>query len=85
MFWRLDRSDFKKLKGEGTKAVLREMTLNNEVPGLLAYDQDQAVGWCSIGPREGYLALGNSRILKRIEVSPVWSIVCFFVAKSSRG
>jgi GNAT superfamily N-acetyltransferase len=85
MFWRLSRSDFKRMKGAGTQAALREMTLNNAVPGLLAYDEDKAVGWCSVGPRQHFLALENSRILKRLDDLPVWSIVCFFVAKSHRG
>lgn len=31
MFWRLERANFKKLKGEGTKAVLKGITANNEV------------------------------------------------------
>ena len=84
MFWRLDRTDFKRMKGEGTKAVLRDITLKNEVPGLLAYDNSQAVGWCSVGPREYYTALEKSRILKRIDHLPVWSIVCFFVTKPYR-
>lgn len=85
MFWRLNRSDFKQLRGDGTKAVLREMTTKGDVPGLLVYDQGEAVGWCSIGPREGYMALENSRILKRIDEQPVWSVVCFFVTKKYRG
>jgi GNAT superfamily N-acetyltransferase len=61
------------------------MTLKNEVPGVLAYDQAQAVGWCSVSPRQHFLALENSRILKRMDDLPVWSVVCFFVAKSHRG
>jgi GNAT superfamily N-acetyltransferase len=87
MFWRLDRSDFKKIKGEGTKATLKSMTESGkpQVPGLLAYEGKQAIGWCSIGPREGYTALENSRILKRVDDAPVWSIVCFFIAKEARG
>jgi GNAT superfamily N-acetyltransferase len=85
MFWRLDRADFKRLKGEGTKAVLKEMTSRNEVAGLLAYVDGEPAGWCSIGPREDYAALENSRILKRIDEAPVWSIVCFFIAKPFRN
>lgn len=85
MFWRLDRANFKKMKGEGTRGVLKAMTLNNEVPGVLAYDGSRAVGWCSIGPREDFAALENSRLLKRIDDQPVWSIVCFFVSKDYRG
>ncbi len=85
MFWRLDRGDFKKMKGEGTKAVLKGMTINNDVAGLLAYADGQPIGWCSIGPRKDYVALENSRILKRIDDEPVWSIVCFFVSKPFRS
>jgi GNAT superfamily N-acetyltransferase len=68
------------MKGEGTKAVLKDMTCRNEVAGLLAYIDDQPAGWCSISPKEDYLALENSRILKRIDETPVWSIVCFFIS-----
>ena len=85
MFWRLDRADFKKMKGEGTKAVLKGMTTHNDVAGLLAYVDGKPIGWCSIGPRKDYAALENSRILKRIDDEPVWSIVCFFVAKPFRS
>jgi len=85
MFWRLDRADFKRMKGEGTKAVLKGMTTKNDVAGLLAYIDGQPIGWCSIGPRNDYAALENSRILKRIDDMPVWSIVCFFVAKPFRS
>lgn len=85
MFWRLDRADFKKMKGEGTKAVLKGMTSNNDVAGLLAYVDGNPIGWCSISPRKDYAALENSRILKRIDDKPVWSIVCFFVAKPFRS
>ena len=84
MFWRLKRSDYKQLQGEGTKAVLRDLTLKNEIPGMLAYVDGQAVGWISIGPRQQYLALENSRILKRLDDQPVWSIVCFFTKKNFR-
>lgn len=83
-FWRMKRADFNRLKGEGTKAALRAMTLANEVPGVLAYVDGRPIGWCSIGPRETYPALESSRTLKRVDGRPVWSIVCFFVAKDWR-
>jgi GNAT superfamily N-acetyltransferase len=84
MFWRLERGDFKKMKGAGARAVLEEMTCKNLVPGVLAYAGDQPVGWCSIGPRQDYAALENSRILKRVDDQPVWSVVCFFVKANVR-
>lgn len=84
MFWRLKRSDFKALKGDGTRAVLQSMVCENRIPGVLAYVGEQAAGWCSIGPREHYTALEASRILKRVDDQPVWSVVCFYISKPYR-
>ena len=84
MFWRLERAAFKQLRGEGTKEILHQMAAKDQEPGLLAYVDGKPAGWCSIGPRENYLALENSRILKRVGDKPVWSIVCFFTDKSIR-
>jgi GNAT superfamily N-acetyltransferase len=61
------------------------MTTNNHVAGVLAYMDEKPIGWCSVSPRKDYAALENSRILKRIDDKPVWSIVCFFVAKPFRS
>ena len=52
MFWRLKRADFQRLKGEEKKALFRGLTLNNEIQGVLAYENGQAVGWCAIAPRQ---------------------------------
>jgi GNAT superfamily N-acetyltransferase len=84
MFWRMERAEFNMSTGEGRKAALKEMTCAGQVPGVLAYAGGQVAGWCSTGPRESYLALEKSRILKRIDREPVWSIVCFFVARAYR-
>ncbi|MFT3891602.1 MAG: GNAT family N-acetyltransferase [Anaerolineales bacterium] len=85
MFWRLERSMFKKTKGEGNRQILKQIVEADEQPGILAYDGVQAVGWCGIAPRENLIALENSRILKRVDEKPVWSITCFYVNKEARG
>ena len=84
MFWRLKRKRFNELGTAGRKAALRDLTCEGPVPGLLAYAGGRCVGWCCVGPREGFSALENSRILKRVDDQPVWSIVCFVVARGSR-
>lgn len=84
MFWRLERAMFKKTKGEGNRQILKQIVESNEQPGILAYDGTQAVGWCGIAPREKLAALENSRILKRVDDQPVWSITCFFIMKDAR-
>jgi GNAT superfamily N-acetyltransferase len=84
MFWRLKRTEFDTLKGEGRKAGLKRLVDNGEVPGLILSVDGKPAGWCSIGPRENYQALERSRSLKRIDLQPVWSIVCFYVDKAYR-
>jgi GNAT superfamily N-acetyltransferase len=85
MFWRLERAMFKKTKGEGNRQILKQTVEADEQPGILAYEGEGVVGWCGIAPREKLIALENSRILKRVDDQPVWSITCFFVTKEARG
>lgn len=84
MSWRLKRADFERQKGEGNKEAMRALVEQNEKVGLLAYINGEPVGWCAVAPREVYVKLENSRVLKRIDDEPVWSISCFFVAKQYR-
>lgn len=53
--------------------------------GLLAYVDDKAVGWLSLGPREQYARLKNSPVMKPVDDKPVWSLICFVVAPEYRG
>ena len=84
MWWRLTRSEFAKQLGQGNKEALKRIVDAGEIPGLLAYADGQPVAWCSVAPRETFPALERSRTLKRVDDKPVWSIVCFFIAKSAR-
>ncbi len=85
MWWRVPRRQFKTQKGDGNKRALHRLVENDEEPGLLAYADGQAVGWCAVGPRQRYPILEHSRILKRVDDQPVWSVVCFFVRRPYRG
>ena len=71
------------------RAVLEEATRDlageGRGPGLVAYRAGQAVGWVSLGPREDYQRLEHSTVLRRVDERPVWSIVCFVVARKARG
>jgi GNAT superfamily N-acetyltransferase len=84
MLWRLSRSDFEQQKGDSNKAAMKRIVESGETPGILAYVRGQPVGWCAVAPRMSYPSLERSRILKRIDDQPVWSISCFFVAKPFR-
>ena len=85
MWWRLKRSEFERQKGEGNRRAMKRIVDSGEIPGILAYAKDQPIAWCSVAPRKAYPTLERSRKLKRVDDKPVWSIVCFFVAKPFRG
>ena len=84
MWWRLPRKTFDAGKGAGNRAAFRDIVLAAEVPGILAYHDSAAVGWCSVSPRERFPTLERSRALRRIDAEPVWSVTCLFVARGYR-
>lgn len=87
-YFRLRSVDFSTGSAEANREVLEEAThaLANQgrAPGLIAYRDGEAVGWVSLGPRADYERLGHSRILAPLDDRPVWSIVCFVVARRAR-
>jgi len=84
MWWRLRQSDWSAGKGSRNKNALKELVMGGTPPGLLAYIGKNPVGWIAIAPREQYIRLEKSRVLKPLDDLPVWSIVCFFTAKPYR-
>ena len=84
MWWRLARSRFVQQKGAGNRRAFKRIVEAGEAPGLLAYSDREPVGWCALAPREAYPRLERSRILKRVDAEPVWSVTCFFVARPFR-
>lgn len=84
MWWRLPRALWTRQRGAGNRQALRRLVAKGKVPGLLAYAGRQPVGWCSVGPRADFGALDRSRVLAPVDDQPVWSVVCFFVARGFR-
>lgn len=84
MSWRLKRADFERQKGNENKRAMKTLAEQKEKIGILAYIDNIPIGWCAVAPREVYLRLENSRVWKRIDNEPVWSITCFFIARSHR-
>jgi GNAT superfamily N-acetyltransferase len=85
MWWRIPRSAWKAGKGEGNRRALEGYVRGGAVPGILAYDGERPVGWVAIEPRAAYPGLDRSRNLAPVDDRPVWSLTCFFVARSHRG
>jgi GNAT superfamily N-acetyltransferase len=84
MWWRSTRSEFEKRGNHGNRQAMKDLIDSETIPGILVYDGDRPVAWCSIAPREQYGSLNRSPVLKRLDDMPVWSLVCLFVAKEYR-
>jgi len=84
MFWRLTRKQFDAGKGAGNKRALKRLVSTGREPGLIAYLKREPIGWCALAPRQDYVALERSRILKPVDDQPVWSVSCLFIKKGYR-
>ena len=71
--------------GVDNKAQLCSLVDSGVVPGLVGYADGRPAGWISLGPREDYLKLRRSPIMKPVDDAEVWSVVCTYVAKQHRG
>ena len=84
MTWRLQKSEYERLKGDGNKKAIQKLVRRDEPIGIIAFVGEEPAGWCAVAPREKYVRLETSRVLKPIDYQPVWSVSCFFIAKPHR-
>jgi GNAT superfamily N-acetyltransferase len=85
MFSRLKQAEFKAGKvNDVNKNRMKELIWKDKPVGVIAIYEDKPIAWCAFAPREDYLKLENSRVHKRIDDKPVWSIPCFFIDKNFR-
>lgn len=85
MWWRLPAATWRAQRGQANRAALHAAVRTGPPPGLLAYLDGEPAGWCAVAPRETYVRFLTSRTLKPVDARPVWSVVCFFVARPWRG
>ena len=58
---------------------LQALVRSASPPGLVAYREGRAVGWCAVGPRSAFPQYAD-------ESAPgAWAIACIFVAADARG
>ena len=88
MYYRTTRSRFSaqcRDHGGANRETFRAITRQGEPPGILAYEGERPIGWCSVAPRATMPSLDRSRLFKRVDDTPVWSLACFFVDRAFRG
>jgi len=87
-YYRLRGMDFSAATAASNREVLERAveatTAEDRAPGLIAYRDGEPVGWVSVGPRDDYERLRHSKVLGPLDDRPVWSIVCFVVARRAR-
>jgi GNAT superfamily N-acetyltransferase len=83
MWWRHDGSE----RRGSDKERARALVASTERPvGLLAYLDDEPVGWVAVAPREEYPRLYRGRDTAAVDGSTgVWVVPCFFVVEEHRG
>jgi GNAT superfamily N-acetyltransferase len=85
MTWRMTSTQYTQLDSAGRRKALESLVKAGAPTGILAYQDHEPIGWCSIASRETYPRLEKSKVLKRLDAAPVWSVACFFVKRSMRG
>jgi|ERR1700730_8519422 hypothetical protein len=59
MWWRLTSHEFREGAGTVNRDRFRECVRELTPPGVLAYRDQAAVGWCAVAPREKYRRLAS--------------------------
>jgi GNAT superfamily N-acetyltransferase len=86
MAWRCpDGEKWADLKGPRAHDRMKELVLSGKAHGMLAFDGEEAVGWCSFAPRLDFPKLQRARSLACDDAERVWSLPCFFIRRDWRG
>jgi GNAT superfamily N-acetyltransferase len=83
MYWRIGAA-YRDRSPNANRSALRKLVKDGPAPGLLALDDDLAIGWCQLTPRDDLPALDRAKRLPRVDDLPVWSLSCFYIRKSHR-
>lgn len=83
MYWRIGNA-YRQQPDAANKAAFCALVKAGPPPGLLAFAEDLAVGWCQLTPRVDLPWLDQTWRLKRVDDLPVWSLSCFYIRKGYR-
>ena len=81
MVWRASAAESKDTSGKARKAALKSRVDHQTPIGLLGYQGQEPVAWCSIAPRPTYRHLGG---IEDEAQENVWAIACFYVIRRLR-
>lgn len=83
------RRGFWKAKGvtasEGNRRDIAQIIRGGKPVGLLAYRDNEPVGFISVGPRTAYPRVDRSKTSPPVDDVAVWAVPCFYVHRAHRG
>ena len=83
MYWRIGAA-YRRQPPARNKAAFRQVVKRGPAPGLLAFHDDLAVGWCQLTPRDAIPWIDHEWRIKPVDDVPVWSLSCLYVRKGYR-
>lgn len=81
---RLRNAEVRELGDGDRELAMRALCHRDTPPGILAYQDDEPVGWCNVGARDDMPKLVHSALIRPLDELPVWSIVCVVVRGGHR-
>lgn len=81
---RVDAKTNRRLIGPARGEYVRTLCSRTVAPGVLAYEDDEVVGWAAVAPRSE-LPFARSRKIPHVDELPVWSVWCIRVRPGHRG
>jgi GNAT superfamily N-acetyltransferase len=82
--WRLRSAENRELRGTDRADVVKKLCARDIAPGVLAYINDEVVGWAGIAPRSELYPIEHSRKIPHVDDLPVWSLWCLRVRPGYR-
>jgi GNAT superfamily N-acetyltransferase len=87
MWWRVPQGGktWDEAKGKKNRDAFRRLVKGGKVHGVLAFADEEPVGWCCFGPRSTFPRILRVRALQREAPATTWSVVCFYIPARWRG
>ena len=86
MWPRISRAEFHEMGKDERKRAFRKIVTSDAVPGLLAYEDGQAIAWVSIGSRRDAARFNTAKTSEIEEEGgdDLYAITCFYVRNGHR-
>lgn len=80
---RLQADEFEAGRGDGNRLAMKKRVESGQVLGIITYNDNEPVGWCSLGNHEDFSRLPKSHEEKIIN-EQTWIVSCLFIRKTYR-